>query len=51
MVVRHAHFGLGRVTALSGNGAQRAATVDFIAPPARHKFTLADGELRPIKQH
>ena len=50
MVVRHAQFGLGRVTALSGSGAERSATVDFIAPPARRKFTLAEGELRPIKQ-
>ncbi len=50
MVIRHAQFGLGKVTALSGSGAERTATVDFIAPPGRRKFNLADGDLRPIKQ-
>ena len=50
MVIRHAQLGLGRVRALSGSGADRTATVDFIAPQARQKFNLADGELRPIKQ-
>ncbi len=50
MVIRHAQLGLGRVTALSGSGTERTATVDFIAPPARRKFNLADGELRPIRQ-
>ena len=50
MVIRHAHFGLGKVTALSGSGVERMATVDFIAPPARHKFRLVEGDLRPIKQ-
>ena len=50
MVIRHPQFGLGKVMALSGCGAGRTATVDFIAPPARHKFNLADGDLRPLKQ-
>ncbi len=50
MVIRHAQLGLGRVTALSGSGAERTATVDFIAPPARRRFTLSEGELRPIRQ-
>lgn len=51
MVIRHPQLGLGRVTALSGSGAERTATVDFIAPPARHRFVLAEGQLRPIKRH
>lgn len=50
MVIRHAQHGLGKVTALSGSGAERTATVDFIAPPARRRFMLAEGELRPIKR-
>ncbi len=50
MVIRHAQLGLGRVTALSGSGAGRTATVDFIAPPARRRFTLSEGELRPLRQ-
>ncbi len=50
MVIRHPQLGLGRIAALSGSGSARTATVDFIAPPARHKFTLADGQLHPIRQ-
>ncbi|MDD4269472.1 MAG: 3'-5' exonuclease [Pirellulales bacterium] len=49
MIVRHNQFGLGRIAALSGSGATRTATVDFIAPPERRRFVLSKGELRPLK--
>ncbi|MHB8899319.1 MAG: ATP-dependent helicase [Thermoguttaceae bacterium] len=49
MVIRHAQYGLGRVTALSGSGTERTATVDFISPAVRHRFALAGGELRPVR--
>jgi len=49
MLVMHAELGLGRVVALSGAGAERTATVDFISPPRRCKFRLLDGALRPVE--
>ena len=50
MLVRHPSYGLGRVTALSGSGAGRKATVDFPAGAGRKKFVLAKSGLRPIKK-
>ena len=50
MLVRHPSYGLGRVTALSGSGAGRKATVDFPAGAGRKKFVLAKSSLRPIKK-
>ena len=49
MVVRHAEFGLGKIAALSGSGAERTATVDFASTAGRQKIALADGALRPVK--
>jgi DNA helicase-2/ATP-dependent DNA helicase PcrA len=50
MLVRHPSYGLGRITALSGIGAGRKATVDFPAGAGRKKFVLAKSGLRPIKR-
>jgi DNA helicase II / ATP-dependent DNA helicase PcrA len=49
MVVRHPKYGLGHIVALSGSGAGRKATVDFVASVGRKKFVLADSALRPVK--
>jgi DNA helicase-2/ATP-dependent DNA helicase PcrA len=49
MIVRHPAHGLGKIVALSGSGANRKATVDFISPPARKKFLLSASPLRPVK--
>ena len=46
--VLHASYGLGRIVALSGNGPQREATVDFPPPSGRRTLLLADGALRPV---
>jgi len=49
MVVRDPHSGLGRVVALSGSGEHRTATVDFVSPPCRIKFVLAQSRLQPLR--
>ena len=49
MLVRHPEYGLGRVVALSGNGSQRIATVDFASSAGRKKFVLNGTPLRPVK--
>ncbi len=49
MIVRHPHFGLGRIIALSGDGHARKATIDFPPPVGRKKFRLGDSPLRPVK--
>jgi len=41
MMVLHGEFGLGRIVALSGRGADRRATVDFPPPAGRKKLPLA----------
>jgi DNA helicase II / ATP-dependent DNA helicase PcrA len=48
MVVLHTTFGLGQIAALSGTGAARKATVDFLPPIGRKRILLADGELQPV---
>jgi DNA helicase-2/ATP-dependent DNA helicase PcrA len=48
MLVRHPEHGLGRVVALSGSGADRKATVDFLSPASRLKFVIARSPLRPV---
>ncbi|NUQ64482.1 MAG: UvrD-helicase domain-containing protein [Pirellulales bacterium] len=50
MIVRHPEYGLGRVVALSGNGASRQATIDFASAAGRKKFVIAKSPLRPVKQ-
>jgi len=49
MLVRHPAHGLGRVVALSGSGAARKATVQFVTGAGQKKFVLADSPLRPVK--
>ena len=49
MLVRHPQYGLGRIVALSGNGAKRQATVDFSSSGGRKKFVLGGSPLRPVK--
>ena len=49
MVVRDPHNGLGHVVALTGSGEHRTATVDFVSPPCRVKFVLAQSRLQPLR--
>ncbi|MGA2033228.1 MAG: UvrD-helicase domain-containing protein [Thermoguttaceae bacterium] len=49
MLVRHPEFGLGRIVALSGSGAGRQATVDFVSHAGRQRFTIHGSPLRPVK--
>ncbi|MEX0793391.1 MAG: AAA family ATPase, partial [Pirellulaceae bacterium] len=46
MVVIHPQHGLGKITALSGEGAKRTATVRFVTGEEA-RFRLAFSELRP----
>ena len=46
MRVMHPEFGLGKIVALSGNGKQRTATVNFVTNGER-TFVLAFSPLRP----
>jgi len=48
MVVMHPEYHLGKIVALSGEGDQRRATVNF-ASGVQRKFLLADSPLRPAK--
>jgi DNA helicase-2/ATP-dependent DNA helicase PcrA len=48
MLVLHGVYGLGQIVALSGSGAGRKATVDFLPPAGRKKFLLAESLLRPV---
>ncbi len=50
MVVRHPKFGLGRIVALSGQGPQRKATVEFSSQAGSRKFVLAKSDLRPVRK-
>jgi len=50
MVVRHPHYGLGRVVALSGSGRERKATVHFGSRVGQKKFVIAQSPLRPVKK-
>ncbi len=47
MAVVHPEYGLGKVAALSGNGAKRTATVNFVSGAGVKKFRLAHSPLRP----
>jgi DNA helicase-2/ATP-dependent DNA helicase PcrA len=49
MVVRHPHYGLGRIVALAGSGSTRTATIDFGSSAGRVKFVLEKSPLRPVK--
>ncbi|UUO05373.1 UvrD-helicase domain-containing protein [Blastopirellula sp. J2-11] len=47
MVVTHDEYGLGKIIALSGEGAKRTATVRFASGAGEKKFRLAYSPLRP----
>jgi DNA helicase-2/ATP-dependent DNA helicase PcrA len=49
MVVLHPDYGLGKVVALSGSGAERTATIDFASAAGRKKLPLAGTTLKPVK--
>lgn len=49
MVVIHPQHGLGKITALSGEGAKRTATVRFVTGEEA-RFRLAFSELRPAQK-
>jgi DNA helicase-2/ATP-dependent DNA helicase PcrA len=46
--VFHPQHGLGQIAALSGSGADRAATVDFPPPVGRKRLSLSDVRLQPL---
>ena len=48
MVVWHPKYGVGRIAALSGSGANRQATIDFPHPTGRRKFRLCESPIRPL---
>ncbi|HZZ27556.1 MAG TPA: UvrD-helicase domain-containing protein [Pirellulales bacterium] len=47
MVVRHPHYGLGKIVALSGSGLKRKATVMFASSAGEKRFLLAHSPLCP----
>jgi ATP-dependent DNA helicase UvrD/PcrA len=49
MVVRHPEYGLGKIVALSGSGANRRASVAFASGAGEKNFVLAKSHLRPAK--
>jgi DNA helicase-2/ATP-dependent DNA helicase PcrA len=49
MPVRHPEYGLGKIVALSGSGANRRATVAFASEAGEKNFVLAKSPLRPAK--
>ncbi|WDI40360.1 ATP-dependent helicase [Bremerella sp. P1] len=50
MAVIHPTYGLGKIIAMSGEGAKRTATVQFVTGEQK-KFVLAYSELRPASSH
>ncbi|TWT30614.1 ATP-dependent helicase [Blastopirellula retiformator] len=51
MVVTHDEYGLGKIVALSGEGAKRTATVRFAGGAGEKKFRLAYSPLRPANSN
>ena len=47
MEVRHDHFGLGRVTSVTGAGPETKVTVDF-RDHGRKRLSLTYARLRPV---
>lgn len=50
MAVVHPEYGLGKVAALSGSGAKRTATINFVSGVGPKKFRLAHSPLRPVQK-
>lgn len=49
MVVRHPEYGLGKITAASGVGPKRTATVAFASAAGEKKFLLVHSRLAPAR--
>ncbi len=49
MIVQHPSYGLGKITAISGIGPKRSATVTFAAGAGERKFLLIHSQLSPAK--
>jgi hypothetical protein len=49
MVVRHPDYGLGKITAIDGQGAKRAATVLFASAAGEKRFYLIHSRLTPAR--
>jgi DNA helicase-2/ATP-dependent DNA helicase PcrA len=49
MVVRHPEYGLGKITAIDGQGAKRTATVLFASAAGEKRFYLIHSSLAPAK--
>jgi DNA helicase-2/ATP-dependent DNA helicase PcrA len=49
MIVAHPGYGLGRIVALSGEGAKRTATVQFFSSKGLKKFRIVHSPLAPVK--
>ncbi|HKD36165.1 MAG TPA: ATP-dependent helicase, partial [Pirellulales bacterium] len=47
MIVQHPNYGLGKITAVSGAGPKRSATVTFAAGAGERKFLLIHSQLAP----
>jgi DNA helicase-2/ATP-dependent DNA helicase PcrA len=49
MVVQHPDYGLGKITAISGTGPKRSATILFASAAGERKFLLIHSRLTPAK--
>ena len=49
MVVQHPEYGLGKITAIDGQGPKRAATVLFASTAGERRFYLIHSHLMPAK--
>ena len=49
MLVSHPEHGLGKITALSGSGEKRSATIQFFNPSRQRRFRLVHSHLQPVK--
>ncbi len=51
MIVQHPDYGLGRITAISGKGPKRTATVAFVTGAGEKNFRLIHSSLTPTKSN
>ena len=49
MLVSHPEHGLGKITALSGSGEKRSATIQFFDTSRQRRFRLIHSRLQPVK--
>jgi DNA helicase-2/ATP-dependent DNA helicase PcrA len=50
MPVVHPHYGLGKISALSGSGKNRTATINFAQHLGQKKFVLSASPIRPARE-